>query len=652
MNLTADLVWNNCLSFIEENITPQAFKTWFEPIKAVKLTNSALSIQVPSKFFYEWLEEHYVHLLKVCIAQELGDDAKLVYVIRMENDSSDKKSFTEIIPSTNRTPVNSQEVDVPIKSKNPELKNPFVIPGIRNVKIESRLNINYNFENFLEGDSNRLARSAGMAVANKPGKTSFNPLLIFGDFGLGKTHLVHAIGVRIKDNFPEKKVLYISAEKFTQQYIESVKKNNRNDFILFYQIIDVLIVDDIQLLSGKAGTQDVFFYVLNELHQNEKQVILTSDKAPVDMQDIEQRLLSHFKWGLSAELHQPDFETRVSIIRNKLYRDGVEMPEDVIVFLANNIKTNLRELEGVIISLIAHSSFKKEDITLDLAKSIINLYDSDKKKIYKDKIKIHDLLKNAFIKYLVNFDEYVKDTKGIIIEFHAKKTIDGIELEISIDKEVDIEDVRSYINEYVNLVHNANLSLKDKIIINELTKEIEFLEIKYNSQISQFKTDLNFANYKVKYLEEDISKFKNLFFISQKEPLSINLNVNQTQDQKQVQEQTQSIKFSNQNIIDIQDAFDFIKNGLKGTELFEEAEKFQEELDSVDETNIEELKKGSFKNRFRRFFSKIKQGVDGVNWTRKTAETFIKGKESLQKLAEYLGVEIKDIMEIIEKAIQ
>ncbi|GAA0719277.1 chromosomal replication initiator protein DnaA [Aquimarina litoralis] len=374
MNLTAQSVWDNCLSFIEDNITPQAFKTWFEPIKAVKLTDSALSIQVPSKFFYEWLEEHYVNLLKVSLTRELGETAKLVYIIKMENTYGNKKPFTEKIPSSNRTPVTSQEVDVPIKSKNPELKNPFVIPGIRNVKIESQLNPSYNFDNFLEGDSNRLARSAGMAVANKPGGTSFNPLLIFGGVGLGKTHLAHAIGVNIKDNYPEKTVLYISAEKFTQQYIESVKKNNRNDFIHFYQIIDVLIVDDIQLLSGKAGTQDVFFHIFNHLHQNGKQVILTSDKAPVDMQDIEQRLLSRFKWGLSAELHQPDFETRISIIKNKLYRDGVEMPEDIVEFLANNIKTNIRELEGAIISLIAHSSFNKKDITIDLAKAIVDNY--------------------------------------------------------------------------------------------------------------------------------------------------------------------------------------------------------------------------------------------------------------------------------------
>lgn len=374
MNVTAQSVWDNCLSFIKDNIQPQAYKTWFEPIKPVKLTNKALSIQVPSKFFYEWLEEHYVKLLKVALVKELGNTARLVYIIKMENTYGNKKPFTEKIPSANRSNIRAQEIDVPIKNKSPELKNPFIIPGIRNVKIESQLNPNYNFDNFLEGDSNRLARSAGMAVANKPGGTSFNPLLIFGGVGLGKTHLAHAIGVEIKDKYPEKTVLYISAEKFTQQYIESVKKNTRNDFIHFYQLIDVLIIDDVQFFSGKPGTQDVFFHIFNHLHQNGKQVILTSDKAPVDMQDIEQRLLSRFKWGLSAELQTPDFETRVSIVKNKLYRDGVQMPDDIVEYVAKHIKSNVRELEGAIISLIAQSSFNKKEVTIELAKQVVEKF--------------------------------------------------------------------------------------------------------------------------------------------------------------------------------------------------------------------------------------------------------------------------------------
>ena len=374
MDKTAQSVWKNCLLFIKDNIQEQAYKTWFEPIQAVDLNDNALSIQVPSKFFYEWLEEHYVKLLKVALTKELGQSAKLLYKIRMENTYGNKLPFTEQIPSNNRQAVKTQEVDVPIVQKNPELKNPFIIPGIRNINIDSQLNSNYSFDNFLEGDSNRLARSAGMAVANKPGGTSFNPLLIFGGVGLGKTHLAHAIGVEIKDKFPEKTVLYISAEIFTQQYIDSVKKNTRNDFIHFYQLIDVLIIDDVQFLSGKSGTQDVFFHIFNHLHQNGKQVILTSDKAPVDMQDIEQRLLSRFKWGLSAELHQPDYETRISILKNILFRDGVEIPEEIIEYVAKNIKSNVRELEGAIISLIAQSSFNKREVNLELAKHVVEKF--------------------------------------------------------------------------------------------------------------------------------------------------------------------------------------------------------------------------------------------------------------------------------------
>ncbi len=374
MSKTPSAVWSNCLSFIKDNIQPQAYKTWFEPITPVKLTEDVLSIQVPSKFFYEWLEEHYVKILRIALTKELGSEARLVYIIKMENTFGNKMPFTEQIPSSSSSSIKSQSIESTFSTFASELKNPFVIPGIRNLQIESQLNPNYTFENFLEGDSNRLARSAGIAVSSKPGGTSFNPLLVYGAVGLGKTHLAHAIGVDIKQKYPDKTVLYISAEKFTQQYVDSVKKNSRNDFIHFYQVIDVLIVDDVQFLSGKSGTQDVFFHIFNHLHQNGKQVILTSDKAPIDMQDIEQRLLSRFKWGLSAELQNPNFETRVSILKNKLYRDGVEIQNDVIEFVAKNINSNVRELEGAIISLIAQSSFNKAEITTELAKEVINKF--------------------------------------------------------------------------------------------------------------------------------------------------------------------------------------------------------------------------------------------------------------------------------------
>ena len=378
--MSLESVWKNCLNFIKDNIQDQAFKTWFEPIKPLKIDDNVLSIQVPSKFFYEWLEEHYVKLLKIALTKELGKDARLVYVIKMENSFGSTKSFTEKIPSEYKPKVESQRIEGSSTYFKTELTNPFIIPGIKNLKIDSQLNPNYNFNNFLEGDSNRLARSAGYAVSNRPGGTSFNPLLIFGGVGLGKTHLANAIGLNIKLKFSDKTVLYISAEKFTQQYVDSVKKNNRNDFIHFYQLIDVLIIDDVQFFSGKSGTQDVFFHIFNHLHQNGKQVILTSDKAPVDMQEIEQRLLSRFKWGLSAELQTPDYETRISIIKNKLNRDGVEMDDEIIFYVAKHIKTNVRELEGAIISLMAQSSFNRKNITIDLAKLIVEKFVKNTKK--------------------------------------------------------------------------------------------------------------------------------------------------------------------------------------------------------------------------------------------------------------------------------
>lgn len=380
-NKTAESVWNNCLAFIRDNIpTRQAYVTWFEPIKAVRLIDNSLSIQVPSKFFYEWLEEHYVDMLKVALTKELGPKAKLVYEIRMENPQGNKAAFSEKLPSSNHKKIEAQEVTLPPKKESENILNPFVVPGIRNIKIESQLIPHYNFDRFLEGEANRLARSAGMAVANKPGGTSFNPLLIFGGVGLGKTHLAHAIGLEVKEKHPEKTVLYISSEKFTQQHIDAVRRNVRTDFIHFYQAIDVLIVDDIQMLSGKAGTQEVFFHIFNHLQQNGKQIVMTSDKAPVDMMDIEKRLLSRFKWGLSAELLNPNFETRKRIILDKLYQDGVEMSEDVVDYLANNITTNIREMEGALISLIAHATLDRQEVTIDLAKRIIKSYVKTTKK--------------------------------------------------------------------------------------------------------------------------------------------------------------------------------------------------------------------------------------------------------------------------------
>jgi chromosomal replication initiator protein len=371
-------VWDNCLSIIKDNLgNSQSFKTWFEPIKPVKLENSVLTIQVPSQFFYEWLEEHYIGLLKKTINKELGAKGRLEYSIIMDNSSFGNTPFTINVPTANRKAVQNQAVSMPIdinKSSSKDIPNPFIIPGLKKIKIHSQLIDHYSFDNFVEGDCNRLARSAGYAVAENPGKTAFNPLLLYSAVGLGKTHLSHAIGIQVKNNFPDKTVLYVTAEQFAQQYIDSIRNNNQNDFIHFYQMIDVLIIDDIQFLSGKEKTQDIFFHIFNFLHQKGKQIVITSDKAPVEMTGMEPRLISRFKWGLSADLQIPAIETRMAILQKRLYNDGIDMSDEVIEYLAYSINTNIRELEGALISLLAQSSLNKKIITLDLARQMIDKF--------------------------------------------------------------------------------------------------------------------------------------------------------------------------------------------------------------------------------------------------------------------------------------
>jgi chromosomal replication initiator protein len=377
MKKNCKAVWENCLNVIKDNISGQSFKTWFEPIKAIKLNDNVLTIQVPSQFFYEWLEEHYITLLKKTIKKELGSDGRLEYSVIMENSFNNTPPFTVNFPTTNRNATSNPLVNMPIdlnKGSSKDIPNPFIIPGLKKIKINSQLNENYSFENFVEGDCNRLARSAGFAVASNPGKTAFNPLLIYSNVGLGKTHLAHAIGLEVKTNFAEKTVLYVTSEQFTNQYIDAVKNNSQNDFVHFYQMIDVLIIDDVQFLIKKEKTQEVYFHIFNHLHQNNKQLIITSDKPPVEMEGMNTRLLSRFKWGLSADLQVPDLETRIAIIGKKLYKDGLEMPEDVIEYLAYSITTNIRELEGALISILAQSSLNKKAITLELAKKMIDKF--------------------------------------------------------------------------------------------------------------------------------------------------------------------------------------------------------------------------------------------------------------------------------------
>lgn len=366
-------VWDNCLQSIRRNVNTQSFRTWFEPIRPVRLENNALTIQVPNKFFYEWLEEHYVGLLKSTIKKELGEKGRLEYQILMAGSQS-AGSTQQKQPSVPTPPKPKQESSPywgPGMVDAENIKNPFVIPGIRKIKVDPQLNPNYTFGNYIEGDCNRLARSAGLAIAKRPGSTSFNPLVIFGDVGLGKTHLAQAIGNDVVQKFPSKTVLYVSSEKFTNQIIQSIKNNAVNDFVNFYQLVDVLIVDDIQFLENKQKTQEIFFHIFNQLHQSGRQIVLTSDRPPKDLDGMEERLISRFKWGLSADLQAPDLETRMAILEHKMSREGLALSPDVTEFICYNIKNNIRELEGVLVSLVARSSLNQRQIDIGLTKEVV-----------------------------------------------------------------------------------------------------------------------------------------------------------------------------------------------------------------------------------------------------------------------------------------
>ncbi len=380
-------VWNRCLSVIRDNVPSISFKTWFEPIVPLRIDSQVLTIQVPSPFFYEYLEEQYIDLLRKTLRKEVGHDAKLEYVVVMGNQAN-SQPYTVKYPTNNNSRIQNKPLNVPLKTEGkPSIKNPFIIPGIQKLHVDPQLKPDNTFENYVEGECNSLARAAGFAVAQNPGGTAFNPLMIFGNSGLGKTHLAQAIGIQVKDQFPDKVVLYVNANKFQTQYTEATRNNNRNDFLHFYQMIDVLILDDVQEFAGKEKTQETFFHIFNHLHQSGKQLILTSDKPPIELKGMEQRLLSRFKWGLTAELLVPDFETRMEILKRKTYKDGIEISDDVLEYIASHIANNVRELEGALVSLLAQSTLNKKEVTIDLASDMINkLVKSSKRELSIDYI--------------------------------------------------------------------------------------------------------------------------------------------------------------------------------------------------------------------------------------------------------------------------
>jgi chromosomal replication initiator protein len=366
------IIWDNCLQYIKNNINAVSFKTWFKPIIPLRIVGNILTVQVPSPFFFEYLEGNYIGILREALQRELGTDAKLEYNVVLDA----SRARTQQPHHTGQQPAathNSGTYNVPSKTtapSQPGIMNPFATQGVQKMTINPQLNPNYTMDNFVEGECNKLGRSAAESIAHKPGNT-FNPFMIFGNSGLGKTHLAQAIGNAVKERFPEKVVLYVEANKFQTQYSDACRNNTRNDFIHFYQMLDLLIIDDVQEFAGKTGTQDTFFAIFNTLHQSGKQIILTCDTKPADLKGLTDRIITRFRWGLTVEVTVPDYITRLSILKRKVYNDGMNIPEEILEYIAKNVVSNVRELEGALISLLAHSTFGHTTLTLDVAKQLL-----------------------------------------------------------------------------------------------------------------------------------------------------------------------------------------------------------------------------------------------------------------------------------------
>jgi chromosomal replication initiator protein len=360
-------VWSACLELARERVNTQSFKTWFEPIRPLRLEAGRLTIEVPSQFFYDWLEEHYYTLINTIITRVLGNGARLEYSVC--RDEARVEVDQHVVPAI------SEDAD---QHKFPPQPASFTIGNTAAAKIGRRvndfqnfLNPRYTFDNFIKGESNQLARAAASAVANNPGGTSFNPLVIYGGTGLGKTHLIQAIGNHVLAHHRGHRVIYVSSEKFTVEFVESIQSDRISDFANFYRSMDVLIVDDIQFFAGKEKTQDSFFHTFNELHQLGKQIVLSCDRPPGELKGLDDRLLSRFQWGLTSDIQPPDLETRIAILRQKSEDNKVDLPQDVIECIAANVTSNIRELEGCMVSLLARSSLEGREITLDLAREVL-----------------------------------------------------------------------------------------------------------------------------------------------------------------------------------------------------------------------------------------------------------------------------------------
>ena len=352
--LTLKEQWAQCQTILADNLTSSAYQTWFAPIVPLQFAEGVLVLQVKSQFVAEYIEQNYIPLLSAAIIRVFGQGTRLEYRV--------------LIDSTSGAGTSVPSAGSPAQAVNAQ----FIVGQQAAANFDSQLNNLYTFDSFIAGEPNKLARTAGLAIAKQPGYTAFNPLFVYGGSGVGKTHLVNAIGNQVKVLNPQSRVIYVSANTFKLQYQDATRNNRVTDFLNFYQSVDVLIVDDIQYFAGLKSTQDTFFHIFNYLQQSRKQIILTCDRPPVELKDLEERLLTRFKWGLSAEIKQPDYLLRKNILLSKMHRDGISLSEEVVDFIAQNVRNSVRDLEGILASLLAHSTLTDEEINLKLAEQVVS----------------------------------------------------------------------------------------------------------------------------------------------------------------------------------------------------------------------------------------------------------------------------------------
>ena len=358
--------WNRCLDAIKANLPAEQFDVWFAPIVAVDYDqeNNRVTLKVPSQFFVEQIEERYINILSSALKMAFGDDVKLRYKYNVVG--GDDASAVEQTEDNS-----SNKLKQELKIRKPRVAtNPFVQDDALD-EIDPQLNPRYTFENYCSSMSNKLAVSIGQAIAEHPEVKTYNPMFVFGSTGVGKTHLLQAIGIKLKENYPRMRVLYVSSRVFESQYTTAVIQKKVNDFINFYLSIDVLLLDDIQFLAGKEKTQNTFFHIFSHLHLHQRQLVMSCDCRPSELDGMEPRLLSRFKWGMTVELEKPDFELRRKFLSMKAAQDGLKIADDVLDFIATNVSDSVRELEGVMVALLAHATMLGQDITIDLARSVI-----------------------------------------------------------------------------------------------------------------------------------------------------------------------------------------------------------------------------------------------------------------------------------------